>query len=124
MNRTQGKDYRMETYEINKISLSCLDDKIYMQNNEYDELALGYHSYLWKSSYLNNYSEKFLYETVKTFFFLVRTTLFLKPWQYYINFQSTQDNFIFFLYSISSISSIYSISLSVKTIIKIPEMEL
>ena len=30
------------TYEINNISLSCFDDKIYIQNNEYDGLALGY----------------------------------------------------------------------------------
>ena len=28
MNRTQSKDHRMGTYEINKISLSCFDDKI------------------------------------------------------------------------------------------------
>ena len=32
-------------YEINKVSLSCFDDKIYIQN-EYDGLALGYQSWL------------------------------------------------------------------------------
>ena len=41
MNRIQSKDHRIETYEINKTSLSCFDDKIYVQNNGYDELALG-----------------------------------------------------------------------------------
>ena len=42
MNRIESKDYRIGTYEINKISLSCFDDKIYIQNNGYDGLALGY----------------------------------------------------------------------------------
>ena len=32
----------MGTYEINKISLSCVYDKIYIQNNGWDGLALGY----------------------------------------------------------------------------------
>ena len=44
MNRIQSKDHRTGTYEINKISLSCFDDKIYIQNNEYDELAFSYHN--------------------------------------------------------------------------------
>ena len=30
MNRIQSKDHRIGTYEINKISLSCFDDKIYI----------------------------------------------------------------------------------------------
>ena len=42
MNRIQSKDHRIGTYEINKISLSYFDDKIYIQNNGYDGLALGY----------------------------------------------------------------------------------
>ena len=42
MNRIQIKYHRIETYEINKISLPCFDDKIYIQNNGYDGLALGY----------------------------------------------------------------------------------
>ena len=42
MNRIQSKDHRIETYEINKISLSCFDDKIYIQNSGCDVLALGY----------------------------------------------------------------------------------
>ena len=31
MNRNQSKDHRIGTYEINKISLSCFDDKIFIQ---------------------------------------------------------------------------------------------
>ena len=44
MNRIQSKDHILGTCEINKISLSCSDDKIYIQNNESDGLALGYQS--------------------------------------------------------------------------------
>ena len=32
MNRIQGKDRRIGTYELKKDSLSCFNDKIYMQN--------------------------------------------------------------------------------------------
>ena len=42
VNRIQSKYHRMGTNKINKISLSWFDDKIYIQNNEYDGLALGY----------------------------------------------------------------------------------
>ena len=48
MNRIQINDHRTETYKINKISLSCFDDKTYIQNNGYDVLALGYQGYLWE----------------------------------------------------------------------------
>ena len=44
MNRNQSKDHRIGTYEINKISLSCFDEKVCIQNNGYDGLALGYQS--------------------------------------------------------------------------------
>ena len=44
MKRIQRKDHRIGTYEINKISLSCFDDKIYIQNNGCDELAQVYQS--------------------------------------------------------------------------------
>ena len=44
MNRIESKDHKIGIYEINKISLSCFDDKIYIQNNEYDGLAFGYQS--------------------------------------------------------------------------------
>ena len=33
MNRIQSKNYRIGTYEINKISLLCFDDKTYILNN-------------------------------------------------------------------------------------------
>ena len=42
MNRIQSKDHKTGTYEIKKISLSCFDDKIYIQNNGCDGLALEY----------------------------------------------------------------------------------
>ena len=42
MNRIQSKGHRIGTYEINKISLSCFDGKMHIQNNEYDGLALGH----------------------------------------------------------------------------------
>ena len=42
MNRIQSKDHKIGTYEINKISLICFDEKKYIQNNGYDALALGY----------------------------------------------------------------------------------
>ena len=38
----QNKTHKIGTYEINKISLSCFDDKRYIQNNGCDGLALGY----------------------------------------------------------------------------------
>ena len=44
MHRIQSKDHRIGIYEISKISLSCFG-KIYIQNNGYDGLALGYQSY-------------------------------------------------------------------------------
>ena len=44
MNRIQIKDLKIETYEQNKISLSCFDDEIYIKNNGCDGLALGYQS--------------------------------------------------------------------------------
>ena len=42
MNRIQSKDNKIGTCEINKISLSSFDDKIYIQNNVCDGLALGH----------------------------------------------------------------------------------
>ena len=44
MSRTQSKDHKIGTYEINKILLPCFDDKTYNQNNRYNRLALGYQS--------------------------------------------------------------------------------
>ena len=42
MNRTESKGHTVGTYEIDKISLFCFDDKIFIQNKGYDGLALGY----------------------------------------------------------------------------------
>ena len=33
MNRVQSKDHRIGIYEINKISLSCFHEKMYIQND-------------------------------------------------------------------------------------------
>ena len=42
MNRIQSKNHRVGTYEINRISLSCFDDKIHIVDNGYDGLTFGY----------------------------------------------------------------------------------
>ena len=42
MNRIQSTDHRVGNYGINKILLSCFDDKIFIQNKGYNRLALGY----------------------------------------------------------------------------------
>ena len=44
MNRIQSKKHKIGTCEIDKISLSCFDDKIYIQNNGCDGLVSGYQS--------------------------------------------------------------------------------
>ena len=49
MKRIQSKHHRIWTYKINKFFLSCFKDKIFIQNNGYDGLVLGY------NGYLNNY---------------------------------------------------------------------
>ena len=40
--RIQSKHQTIGPYEINQISLSCFDYEIYIQNNGYHGLALGY----------------------------------------------------------------------------------
>ena len=42
MNRIQSKNHKIVTYKTNKIYLLSIDDKIYILNNEYGRLALGY----------------------------------------------------------------------------------
>ena len=42
INRIQTKNHRIETNEINRISLSCFNDKIHILSNGYNRLALGY----------------------------------------------------------------------------------
>ena len=41
MNRIESIIYRIETFETNKILLPCCGDKIYIQDNGYNGLALG-----------------------------------------------------------------------------------
>lgn len=36
-----SKNHQLETYEINKVSLSCFDDKIYILNEGIKSYALG-----------------------------------------------------------------------------------
>ena len=43
MNSIQNENHKIGTYEINKISLSYFDDKVYILNNVYDGLALSYY---------------------------------------------------------------------------------
>ena len=72
MNRIQSKDHRIRTYEINRIFLSSFDDKIYILNNRYDGLALGYLSQLWENSHFDNYSKQLFCQTIiMLFYFLV-----------------------------------------------------
>ena len=40
--KIQSKDHTIETYDINKNSLCCFDDKIYIQNNGSDGMDLVY----------------------------------------------------------------------------------
>ena len=42
INRIQNKNHRIGTHKIIKFFLSCFDDKIYILNNGYDGIALGY----------------------------------------------------------------------------------
>ena len=42
MNRIQSKNHGIGTYKINKISQSCLDDKIHILNDGIGALALCY----------------------------------------------------------------------------------
>ena len=40
MNRIQSENHKIGTYEINKVSFLCFDDKIDILSNGYDKLAL------------------------------------------------------------------------------------
>ena len=42
MNRVQSNNNRLGTYKISKISLFCIGDKMFILNNVYDRLVLGY----------------------------------------------------------------------------------
>ena len=52
MNRIQGKNHRIGTYEINKKFFSGFDKKIYIPDNGIDAFALGASSkLLWSDKY-------------------------------------------------------------------------
>lgn len=40
LNRIQNKNHKRGTSEINKVSLSCFDDKLYVLTNRYNQLLL------------------------------------------------------------------------------------
>ena len=42
ISHNECKDHKIGTYEINKISLSCFNDEICIQNNGCNRLALGF----------------------------------------------------------------------------------
>ena len=42
LNRIQSKNHGIRKFEITKFWMSCFNDKIYIQNNGYDGLPLGY----------------------------------------------------------------------------------
>ena len=59
MNRIQSKDHRIGTYETNKISLSCFDDKIYLKK-------LSFQAYYFK--FQSNQDSFFVKHIVFNFF--------------------------------------------------------
>ena len=44
MKGVQCKNHTMKSMKSKKYSMSCFDDKLYIQNNWFDGLALGYQS--------------------------------------------------------------------------------
>ena len=75
MNRNQRKDQRIGNYEINKMSLSCFDDKINIENNKSDGLAY------WLSEL----------SILKTFLLIPAQESFFVKLQKYFNFPSRQN---------------------------------
>ena len=76
INRVQSKDHRIRTYEINKISLFCFGDKIYIQNNGWMWwISSWLPELIIKNSSFSNYSKKLFYQ------------------ENCFNFQSNQDGF-------------------------------
>ena len=43
MKTIRSKNHQLGSYEINKVSLSCFDDKRYILNNGYESYAYGHH---------------------------------------------------------------------------------
>ena len=44
MNSIQSRDHKIGTYEIYRISLSCINDKVFIKNNGCDSFVRGYSS--------------------------------------------------------------------------------
>ena len=57
MSRIQAKNHKLETYEINKVSLSCFDDKRFVLNDGIHTLAY-FHKDLKKLIFTNKRSKK------------------------------------------------------------------
>ena len=83
----QSKNHRIGTYEMNRKSLLCFDDKIYIQNNRRDGLALGdlnnYSKPLFCQAYFNFFSSQnsfFLssYKNIVFIFFFSQNSFFVK----------------------------------------------
>ena len=58
MKRIQSKKHKLETYEINKISLPCFDDKRYVQDDSINALAYFHkdiNSHRWKKVLINGH---------------------------------------------------------------------
>ena len=74
MNRIQSKEHKIGTNEINKVSLSRFDGKIYIQNYVYEGLTVVIRVNYKKNSDLSDYFEKkFLSSIFILIFSLVRT---------------------------------------------------
>ena len=58
MDRTQIKDHRIGTYEINKILLSCFDDKVCIEKKRICWISSWLSGLIRKNSYLNNHFKK------------------------------------------------------------------
>ena len=48
MKTIRSSDHQIGSYEINKISLSCFDDKRYLHENGIDSYAYGHHCLTFK----------------------------------------------------------------------------
>ena len=73
MNNIQSKDHRIRTYEINKVSLSYFYDKIYIQNNKCDRLALVIRVNYKNTVTLMTIQKSFFVKHIILMFPLVRT---------------------------------------------------
>ena len=58
MSKIQSRDHRLGTYEINKISWSSFDGKIYIKKMEMTDYFSVIRVNYEKNNYLDNYSKK------------------------------------------------------------------